>query len=291
MKIGLALARTRPELFSEATVAAEAAGFESVWLSDHLVFPSNMAGGPKHFRGSSDDHGSDVIPGPPPTTPIYDPAAMLSFLAAQTQTIRLGTFVYLLGIRHPFVAARAVSTVDILSGGRVELGVGSGWLRSEWVAAGVDPSSRGARLEESIALCRRLWTEEAIEHQGEFWQFEEVAFEPKPVQAAIPILIGGESEVALDRAARIGDGWIGMNHSPSSAAAAVDRLRSAEARVGRSSIPCTVTIGGSISSAEEFREYKQAGVDRVILAPWTRVRDTLTAIEQFGEDFLQSGPN
>ncbi|MEI7888336.1 MAG: hypothetical protein WCJ04_13170, partial [Actinomycetes bacterium] len=73
MKIGLALARTRPELFSEATVAAEAAGFESVWLSDHLVFPSNMAGGPKHFRGSSDDHGSDVIPGPPPTTPIYDP--------------------------------------------------------------------------------------------------------------------------------------------------------------------------------------------------------------------------
>jgi alkanesulfonate monooxygenase SsuD/methylene tetrahydromethanopterin reductase-like flavin-dependent oxidoreductase (luciferase family) len=111
------------------------------------------------------------------------------------------------------------------------------------------------------------------------------------VQEAIPILIGGESEVALDRAARIGDGWIGMNHTPTSAASAVDRLRSAEARVGRSSSPCTVTIGGSIISAEEFREYKQAGVDRVILAPWNRVRDTLSAIEQFGADFLQSGPN
>lgn len=291
MKIGLALARTRPELFSEATVAAEAAGFESVWLSDHLVFPSNMAGGPQHFRGSSDEQGSEVIPGPPPTTPIYEVGAMLSFLAAKTQTIRLGTFVYLLGIRHPFVAARAVSTVDILSGGRLELGVGSGWLRSEWVAAGLEPKTRGARLEESIALCRRLWTEEAVEHQGEFWKFEEVAFEPKPVQKVVPILIGGESEVALDRAARIGDGWIGMNHTPTSAASAVDRLRSAEARVGRGSSPCTVTIGGSIISAEEFREYEQAGVDRVILAPWNRVRDTLSAIEQFGEDFLQSGPN
>src|SRR5439155_172296 len=153
----------------------------------------------------------------PASTPVYDAGAYLSFIAARTTRIRLGTFVYLLGIRYPFVGARAFATLDVVSGGRSEVGVGAGWLVNEWEAVGLDPRTRGRRFEEAIAVCKRLWTEDVIEHHGEFFDFPPVMFEPKPVQKPHPpVLVGGESDRALERAARLGDGWIGMHHTPDS---------------------------------------------------------------------------
>jgi probable F420-dependent oxidoreductase len=215
----------------------------------------------------------------PPTVPIYEPCAYLSFLAARTSQIRLGTFVYLLGIRHPFVSARGFATLDVLSGGRALCGVGAGWLTTEWRAAGLDPATRGARLDEAIAVVRRLWTEPEISHDGAFFPFEPVAFEPKPVQAGgPPILVGGESPRALRRAATLGDGWLGMAHTPASAADRAATLRALAEGAGRDPASIEVTVMGSIDDAHPLDAWTAAGVDRLIVTPWRRTSEAVDAI-------------
>ena len=236
MKFGIALARLNPRYHLQATLEAERLGFESVWMSDHLVFTDDLSGSP---------HPGEELPPVPPTTPVYDTFAWLAWLAGQTSRIRLGTNVYLLALRHPFTAARAVQTLDIVSGGRAEVGVGVGWLRSEWQAAGLDPRTRGRRLDEALAVCRRLWTEEVIEHHGEFYEFGPVRFEPKPIQRpGPPIHVGGESEAALRRAATVGDGWYGLAHTPESATVLVARVNELRREAGREQERFEVSLGG-----------------------------------------------
>ncbi|HEX7131519.1 MAG TPA: TIGR03619 family F420-dependent LLM class oxidoreductase, partial [Iamia sp.] len=238
MKLGITFGQLNPAFFEEVAVAADRLGYESVWLPEHLVFPLRIEG--------------ELIPGEehppvPPTVPIFDACAYLSYLAARTSTIRLGTFVYLLGIRHPFVGARGFATLDLLSGGRAICGVGAGWLTPEWDAVGIDPSTRGARLDEAIAVCRRLWTEPEIAHDGPHFPFEPVAFEPKPVQeGGVPIHVGGESRRALRRAAELGDGWLGMQHTPETAAAQVATLRALTEAAGRDPSAVEVTVMGAV---------------------------------------------
>ena len=198
-----------PALFIDAAVAADELGFESLWFPEHLVLPVAMAGSP--YAGA--EH-----PPVPPSTPVFDVFAYLGYLAGRTSRIRLGTHVYNMALRHPFTAARAIQTVDVVSGGRLEVGIGAGWLEAEWIAAGLDFARRGARLDEALDVCRRLWTEETIEHHGDFFDFGPVMFEPKPVQKPHPpMIIGGESPAALRRAARH-DGWIGLSTPPSRSA-------------------------------------------------------------------------
>ena len=205
MKVGISLGTLNPRVWVEATEAADRLGFESVWLPEHLVLPVSMSGSP---------HAGAEHPPIPPDTALFDPFAYLAFLAGRTRRIRLGTQVYNIGLRHPFVTARAVTTLDVVSGGRVELGLGAGWLRSEWDVVGLDFHSRGRRVDEAIDVCRRLWSEEVVEHHGEFFDFAPVRFEPKPHQAGGPPLhIGGDGPAALRRAARVGAGWIPMNHT------------------------------------------------------------------------------
>src|SRR5256714_10889599 len=167
-------------------------------------------------RARSPPPGEDPPP-VPPSTPVFDVFAYLSFLAGRTSRVRLATHVYNLGLRHPFIGARAVQTLDIVSGGRALFGIGASWLESEWDAVGLDFHTRGRRVDEAIAVCKHLWTEETIEHHGEFFDFGPVMFEPKPVQKPHPpVLVGGESPGALRRTARYGDGWIGLDHTPES---------------------------------------------------------------------------
>jgi luciferase-like monooxygenase len=162
VKFGIALGAMNPVGFVDATIEAERLGYESVWLPEHLVFPVEMSRSP---------HPGENVPPVPPTTPIFDCFAYLSYLAGRTERVRLGTHVYNLGLRHVFVAARAIQTLDIVSGGRAEIGVGASWLEEEWIATGLDFPSRGRRLDEAIAVCKRLWTEPEIEHHGEFFDF------------------------------------------------------------------------------------------------------------------------
>jgi probable F420-dependent oxidoreductase len=277
VKFAITFGQLNPAFWLDAAVAADELGFESVWLPEHLVFPLEMRG--------------QLVPGEehppvPASTPVYDAAAYLSFIAARTSRIRLGTFVYLLGIRHPFVGARAFATLDVLSGGRAEAGVGAGWLINEWEAVGIDHRTRGRRLDETIEVCKRLWTEDVVEHHGEFYAFAPVMFEPKPVQKPHPpILIGGESVRALQRAARLGDGWIGMRHTPESAALQVKKLRELEAGIQRRA-RLQITCSGLVNHADDVEAWKAAGIDRLIVTPWKRSPEAIESMQRFAKEFM-----
>jgi probable F420-dependent oxidoreductase len=272
VKIGIGLGALNPGFFVDATLEAERLGYESVWLPEHLVFPIEMGGSP--FPG--DDH-----PPVPPSTPVFDVFAYLAFLAGRTQKIRLGTHVYLLGLRHPFIAARAIQTLDRVSEGRAEVGIGAGWLREEWTAAGLDPGTRGRRLDEALSICKRLWSEDVVGHEGEFYRFEPVMFEPKPVQRPHPpIHCGGESEAALRRAARSCDGWLGLGHTPESAAVCASRLRALRCDFGREDDPFEIIVGASPTSPQEVQRFEEAGVTRIISTPWARSREAIDAMRR-----------
>ena len=276
MRFAITFGRLNPGLWEAAGVAADELGFESVWLPEHLVFPVDIRG--------------ELVPGEehppvPPSTPVFDAPAYLSWLAGRTTRLRLGTFVYLLGLRHPFVSARGFATLDIVSGGRALCGVGAGWLLTEWEAVGLDPKTRGRRLDEHIEVCRRLWTESVIEHHGEFVDFGPVMFEPKPVQRPIPVHVGGESKAALRRAARLGDGWIGMAHTPETAAAQVEALRRALDEAGRPHDAVEVTCMGPCATTDDVAAWEAAGVDRLVVVPWSRSSEALDGIHRFAETF------
>jgi probable F420-dependent oxidoreductase len=286
MKFGLSLLRANYRHVVEIAQAAEEVGFESVWLSEHLVLPA--------LSLDSDFPGAEHPP-IDPRFPIFDVGVVLSQIAAATSRIRLGTWVYLLPLRHPFVAARTFQSLDVVSGGRVEWGIGSGWLADEFAAAEIDFKSRARRFEECLAICKRLWTESEVAHTGEFFDFGPVAFEPKPLQRPWPpIHIGGEVDRALRRAAEHGDGWIGMEHTPESAAAATAKLQRYADQIGRTQALEITVAGGPVTGVRDIppldrarlQAYEDAGVDRLIVSPWTQSKDAIPAMKRFAAEFI-----
>lgn len=277
MKIGVTFARLRPALWAETAELCDELGYESVWLPEHLVLPVQQSGSP--YAGS--EH--------PPVradAPVFDVFTMLAFFAGRTERIRLGTNVYNIGLRHPFVTARAVATLDIVSNGRVELGVGASWLKEEWDATGLDFANRGSRVDEALDVCKRLWTEPEIEHKGEHFAFAPVAFEPKPVQAGgPPISVGGDSKPALRRAALLGDGWIPMNTPLGGLAAAKAEIVAMRHEAGRDG-EFTVTVMGAPSSPTDIEDYERAGVDRLVVFPWRRSTEAGEGLRAFAAQFL-----
>ena len=279
MKFGIALGALNTHFHLDAADAAEALGYESIWLPEHLVLPVHMSRSPR----DGEDH-----PPIPPTAPVFDAFSYLAFLAARCPNVRLGTHVYNLGLRHPFTVARAVQTLDIVSGGRFEFGIGASWLEEEWVAAGLDFRTRGRRVDETLAICKRLWTEPEVAHDGEFFSFEAVAFEPKPVQKPWPpILVGGESQAALRRAALAADGWIGMGHTVESAAVSIEKLR--ELRKLRPDPgdepdrPLQICVGGPVRSRDDVQRWEEIGVTRLVVAPWSRSPDAVDGMTRYAE--------
>jgi probable F420-dependent oxidoreductase len=274
---GLHLGMINPRLWTDVAEEADRLGFESIWLPEHVVVPIASEGSP--HQGA--DH-----PPIPPTVPIYDPFSTLTYLAARTPAIRLGTHVYNIGLRHPFVTARGATTLDVLSDGRLELGIGASWLRAEWDAMGLDFDRRGARVDEAIEVCRRLWTEDVVEHHGEFFDFGPVAFEPKPVQAGGPPLqIGGDGPAALRRAATVGKGWMPMNHALDQIPASLARLTEIAGRIGRTA-PIEVTLGGDVSSQDDIDRFTSAGVTRVLVRPFGRSSEAIEGLRRFAGRFL-----
>lgn len=275
MRLGVALGALDARYHLEVAEAAERLGYESAWLPEHLVLPVRMSRSP---------HPGEEHPPVPPTTLVFDAFAYLAFLAGRCPSLRLGTHVYNLALRHPFVAARAVQTLDLVSGGRAEIGIGAGWLEEEWVAAGLDFHTRGRRLDEALAVCKRLWTEPTVEHHGTWFSFPPVAFEPKPVQRPWPpILVGGESDAALRRAARAGDGWIGMSHSHESAAIRVERLHTLLDEHDRGADEFTVCVGATVGDRRDVSRFADLGVTRLIVAPWRRSRDAVEALTHLAD--------
>lgn len=273
---GISLLRVAPRLWTAVTQEAERLGFESVWMSEHLVLPAQ-------FDVSRYPDGRLPID---PRTPVFDPLVYLAALAATTTTLRLGTYIYQLALRPVLVAARAVTTLDVVSEGRLELGVGAGWLREEWDAAGVPFAGRGARLEAAVRTCRRLWSVPLVEARDEYFDFPPVAFEPKPVQAPLPVHMGGESPVAMRRALELAQGWIGMHHSPATAVPVLDRLRRMEDSDGQIRPPLITTVAAHPGPEIDVVAWQRTGVDRVIVAPWTRSSEAIEAMQRFAAAHL-----
>lgn len=277
MKFAIALGTLSPKAWVDVVQAADELGFESVWMPDHLVLPVAMTGSP--FAGA--DH-----PPIPATVPVFDALAYLCFLAARTKRIHLGTHVFNIGLRHPFVTARAVATLDVLSGGRAEFGIGASWMEAEWRATGLDFARRGGRVDECIDICRRLWSEPVVEHHGEHFDFDAVMFEPKPVQqSGPPIHIGGDGPAALRRVAARGDGWIPMNHTLAQIPDSLACIGELQDELGRVT-PIEVTLGAAIAAADDVEAYAAAGVDRVFVKPWESSRGAVEALQRFSADVI-----
>jgi len=202
MKFGIQLSGLGARHYPEVSAAAEANGFDSLWMPEHLIFPAEMP--PRYL------YTPDGYPPMRPDTPAFDPWVVLAAVGAVTQSIRLATGVFILPLRDPIMVARSVVTLDRMSGGRVVLGIDVGWMSDEFEIVGVPFSTRGKPDDEIIELMRKLWSEDTIEFHGEFFDIPPVKFEPKPIDKrnGIPIIVGGTSPGAIRRAGRLGDGWI-----------------------------------------------------------------------------------
>jgi probable F420-dependent oxidoreductase len=267
-----------PRRWAQLAQEAEEAGFESVWVPEHLIMPVTMTGAPNTPHA-----------GEPPisaSTPAFDPWVQIATMAAQTTTLRFGTNVYNIGLRHPFITARSVTTLDAVSGGRIEFGIGASWLSQEWQAMELPFETRGRRVDETIRIIQMLFTKEVVEHEGEFFRFQPVGFLPKPVQQLWPPMhIGGDSLAAMRRAAELGDGWIPMEQSLETLPANLERVQAMRATAGRTE-PFQVTLPARVTSIDEVRRYEDAGATRLLVSPFTNPREAAEGIRRFGDEII-----
>lgn len=265
MKLGIAAANAvpfaDPAAGRELVLAAEEAGVESLWTVEHVVWPTA-------YGSTYPYHPSGKMPGDP-SIPIPDPLVWLAWAAAMTSRIRLGTGVLILPQRNPLVVAKELATLDVLSGGRLELGVGVGWLREEFDAIGVDFTSRGRRTDEMLEAMLALWSEPATARDGEHVAFAEVALNPKPVQSPIPITVGGKAPVAGRRAARFGRGFYVGPESMEELHERIQMVRTECERVGRDpdTLEITAIYPGRYTDEPDVAAERMAaaGVDRLLV--------------------------
>jgi probable F420-dependent oxidoreductase len=252
----------RPEVIRAVAVAAEVAGFATLWSGEHVVLVDQPA---SRYPYSAD--GRIAVPA---EADWLDPLLGLSFIAAVTTTIGLATGVLLLPEHNPVVTAKQAATLDVLSGGRLTLGVGIGWSAEEFAALGVPFARRGRRTEEYIAAMRTLWADDVASFSGEFTRFESVRVNPKPVRGRrIPVVIGGNGDAALARVAAVGDGWYGFNVPALEVAGRIAELAGQCERLGRSLRELTVAVAVAGASPGMLPELAGTGVDEfvVVAAP------------------------
>ncbi|MFN3258829.1 MAG: LLM class F420-dependent oxidoreductase [Ilumatobacter sp.] len=263
MKFGLAFASSigiEQDVALDICRRAEASGFESLWGGEHVILPSSIE---SKYPYTADGK----IPAEP-DTPIPDPLIWLAFAAAAAPTLRLGTCILIVPQRNPLVLAKELATLDRLSGGRVELGLGVGWLREEFEALGVPWERRGARNDEYVAAMQALWAGPHAEFHGEFVDFPPVTCSPRPVQERIPILVGGDTDAAISRAVRIADGYFPGEGDADRLRALVTRLHQAAEDAGRdpASIEVNAMFGAQMADPiAGVEQLADIGVGRVMI--------------------------
>ena len=251
-----------PEIMLPAAQAAEAAGYESLWCGEHVVLP---------------DPRTPVSP-LAPQHPTLDPVVAFAYLAAATRTIRLGTGIVILPQRNPLVLAKELTTLDVLSRGRLIFGLGVGYLKEEFDAVGANFAERGARTDEHLAAILALWTMEKPAFAGGSVRFSGVDAQPRPAQRPHPpVVVGGWSEAAFRRAARSANGWYGFSMDVETTAKHLARLRAILAETDRPAalgpLEISITPPGRAADAETrpateleaALRYRELGVDRLIV--------------------------
>jgi probable F420-dependent oxidoreductase len=263
--VGLVLPSNEPggaAVLNELPARAEALGYDSLWFTDHVV----------GVRAAADVYGSYWL----------DPLVALTWVAARTSTIRLGTGVLVLPHRDPVLTAKMVATVDVFSGGRVDLGIGAGWSRVEFRALGMAHryDARGRVTDESIEVMRRCWAGGSVEYDGEFFSFRHIEFEPVPLQARLPIWVGGNSGPALRRAARYADVWHPHDLSPEEIA---DKGNQLDELAGRR-VPRTARIAVGpqdlMSLPDTVDAYLAVGCTQVVLDFRSLASDTVARLAE-----------
>lgn len=249
-----------PAFLSTAARAAEARGFHSLWVGEHVVLFDRYA---KEYPYA--ETGEFPASGEAGMT---EPFTTLAWLAGQTTTIRLGTGVILVPQRNPLYTAKEVANVDWLSGGRFDFGIGVGWQREEYEALQVPWERRGARNDEYIELMRRLWMDSESAHEGEFWSLAPSRAFPKPVQTPHPpIHVGGESDVAIRRVVRLGADWLPFNVSPEQLVERRAALAALLEGTGRAVTDVHITASPNRDSArpELAPAFAEAGADQLLV--------------------------
>ncbi len=272
MKIGAAMAfgaHTSPEFIRDSVQLVEAKGIDSIWLPEHvLFFPDYSSEYPYSDSGR--------IPGDPEG--ILDPFTAMTFIASVTQKVRLGTGICLVPQRQPVYTAKMVADVDFLSGGRVDFGVGIGWLKEEFDNLGMDFSTRAKTCDEYIDAMKALWRPGVSEFKGETISLHPCHFNPKPVQTPHPpIFFGGESGPAMRRVAERGQGWYAYDISPEGLAEKLPVLDEKLAENGRSRDDLTLYVGPNRHpiSTETTQAYAGLGVEQIIAPLGARSLDKL----------------
>ena len=280
MKIGIAFANILGFGTAEGSIqfaqAAEKAGIESLWTVEHVIYPSNY-----DSKYPYDASGQMMMA---PDTDLTDPLIWLTWLAARTTSIRLGTGILILPERNPLVLAKQLGTLDSLSGGRVELGIGVGWLKEEFEALGIPWERRGARTDEYVAAMQELWGGNEVSFEGEFVSFENVSSNPKPVNGTIPITVGGHSDAAARRAGRLGNGFFpgkgDLKHL-------LSIMNESAEKNGRDPKEIEVNWGDNeimgedpVAAAEKLRAQ---GVTRVIVPSVMFLQNPEEQLEEFGD--------
>jgi probable F420-dependent oxidoreductase len=289
VRFGIAFANIGPFVDPEAAChlarTAEATGFDSIWTVDHVVVPAG-------YRSTYPYDPSGRLPSPE-DAPYPDPLVWLAFVARETQRIRLATGILILPQRNPLVLAKQLATLDVLSGGRVSLGVGIGWLEEEFRALGASFEGRGRRLEEFVAAMRALWTEDRATFSGDDVSFTDSVLRPQPVQGSIPVLIGGHSEVAARRAGRIGDGFFPFGVQDLELGHLVGVMRDTAEGAGRDPSSVEVTVSSyhldPVRASDEIDALAAMGVERVVV-PAALFRDDLVGgLRRYGDDVIAGG--
>jgi len=243
---------------------AESRGIASLWVSDHVVFPRSKSG---EYPGGRFPHAPD--------TPYLEPVAVLAAAAMATERARLGSSVFILGHRHPVVMAKMLTTIDALSNGRLICGVGVGWWEEELTALGVPFKQRGRHADEILKIFKTLWTSDHPTFAGEFFRFDDLGFQPKPVQKPHPpIWVGGNSPGAFRRVVTYGDGWHATFLQPAELRTGLEKLRAAADAVKRPfdtiELSMRVATKGPITESRQaivdlLGAYKKAGLTHVVL--------------------------
>jgi probable F420-dependent oxidoreductase len=267
-----------PEALVTVARRAEALGYRAAWTFQRLLYPTAPR---EEYYGA---------PGPWPAAfaSVMDPLAVLAFVAASTRTIRLGVSVLIMPLYQPVVLAKQLATLDVLSGGRLDVGLGLGWSSDEWAAAGTPTEHRSARADEFLRCLKAVWTEDPVEFRGDFYRVPRAHVAPRPVQRPHPpLLLGGYHANVLRRAATLCDGYTGGNIPLAELTATVARVRDAAVAAGRDPARFPIVCRGSFNLMPE-----PLGPDRRVL--WgsvNQVRDDLARYAAAGVSQVFLEPN
>ncbi len=287
MKIGLflplATMNATPSFARTLGTAAEERGFESVWMAEHVVLFDEYQSQYPYADSGQFPGGGD--------TGLLEPLTALSFLAAVTDRIRLGTGICLVAQRNPVYTAKQVADVDVLSGGRVDFGIGIGWLREEFEAVAMPFERRADRTRQHIEVMKSLWTDEVSSYDGDLYSLAPCRLYPKPVQQPHPpIHIGGESDPALRRAAQWGQGWFGFNRTPEELPEALARLDRELEAAERTRADLEITVSPYLKGIDRaaVERYAELGVDRVVACLFAIDADhLLTVLDQAAAELVE----